>query len=41
MSANTWTVDVDGKRRTITVEHDAKTRRATIRVGAIAVQDPV
>lgn len=39
MSAQTWTVDVDGKPHTITVDHDWQTRRATIRVdGRMAVK---
>ena len=38
MSAQTWTVDIHGKKHTISVEQDSQSRRATIRVnGRIAV----
>jgi hypothetical protein len=41
MSATTWTVDVDGVRRTISVERDAKTGRTMIRVDGRMVARPM
>ena len=39
MSEQTWTVDVDGRKHTVTVDHDWQSRRATIRVdGRMAVK---